>query len=583
MQTFRIQQPYPVETDGNIQEKREHLSEQLDECKGVKSQYRKHLKSFLEEMRIWDITQMDFPLRQIYKEYVLESNPSGEYYEYVTAFDRIKQHSIREQTKTLAGRITCQWKYENKCLFIPYHHDPDIVAEFERLRYSEKAVWDFSINCSVKLKHQIFAILNCVIDECKARINRGYKLSALKELYAFCVESNIEDIETLENEQIATYKEYLSEKGYSFISIKNMIPLLSLGRKALFLQAGPIHWYANVWYLDRFQFSKNRVDPSQIPQKVSFLNIEYRKNRQYAKEYMKYQLGIGELAVSTLIEKYCEIQNFLMALDKQKIDACYCPIEIIDEYFNTLRIGRAASAYNSNISAVWEFYKFFEVKGVIDKVPFYKEYYKQKEIPAHYDRSVDIEVSLEIIKELKNCPEHIRVMYLHMWCLGLRISEICTLKSDAYYLQGDDAWIQVYQVKMKNYKRVPIPRALYDIMQVYITKNEIKSGEYLFKNKKGGAFSKITLCTQMKKYFNQIGGFDYSFQSHDYRHSVATMFYDNDVSLQSIRDYLGHTYEEMTEQYIDYMPQKIAKANDEYFKTSGNNLAAMMKGGTDEK
>ena len=31
-----------------------------------------------------------------------------------------------------------------------------------------------------------------------------------------------------------------------------------------------------------------------------------------------------------------------------------------------------------------------------------------------------------------------------------------------------------------------------------------------------------------------------------------------DVSLQSIRDYLGHTYEEMTRQYIDYMPQRIA-------------------------
>ena len=50
-----------------------------------------------------------------------------------------------------------------------------------------------------------------------------------------------------------------------------------------------------------------------------------------------------------------------------------------------------------------------------------------------------------------------------------------------------------------------------------------------------------------------------------------------DVSLQSIRDYLGHTYEEMTRQYIDYMPQRIAKANDEFFEMQGSSLASWLK------
>lgn len=49
------------------------------------------------------------------------------------------------------------------------------------------------------------------------------------------------------------------------------------------------------------------------------------------------------------------------------------------------------------------------------------------------------------------------------------------------------------------------------------------------------------------------------------------------VSLQSIRDYLGHTYEEMTRQYIDYMPQRIAKANDEFFEMQGSSLASWLK------
>ena len=38
-------------------------------------------------------------------------------------------------------------------------------------------------------------------------------------------------------------------------------------------------------------------------------------------------------------------------------------------------------------------------------------------------------------KKLSNFPEHLRMMFLHLWCIGLRISEVCTLKGDAYYRQ----------------------------------------------------------------------------------------------------------------------------------------------------
>ena len=49
-------------------------------------------------------------------------------------------------------------------------------------------------------------------------------------------------------------------------------------------------------------------------------------------------------------------------------------------------------------------------------------------------------------------------------------------------------------------------------------------------------------------------------------------------SLQGVRDYLGHVYEEMTRQYIDYMPRKLANANEEYF-SKHNSLAASLKKG----
>ena len=170
-------------------------------------------------------------------------------------------------------------------------------------------------------------------------------------------------------------------------------------------------------------------------------------------------------------------------------------------------------------------------------------------------------------------------MFLQLWCIGLREREVCTLKGNAYYQQGEDYWIQVYQVKMKNYKRIPIPQALYQIMKVYLKKHEIQPEEFIFKNSRGGACLYGTFRTQMIEACreNKIANGEYLFQSHDYRHTVATMFYDSHVSLQSIRDYLGHTYEEMTRQYIDYMPQRIAKANDEFFEMQGSSLASWLK------
>lgn len=213
------------------------------------------------------------------------------------------------------------------------------------------------------------------------------------------------------------------------------------------------------------------------------------------------------------------------------------------------------------------------------RVPFRIEYYQKKVVPKHLNRSVSPDVCMEILERLPLLPEHLRCMYLHLWCLGLRISEVCMLKGDAYEINGQDAWIKVYQTKMKTYKRIPIAEGLYKIMQVYIRRNEIGPDEYLFKKRNGGAYCAATFRCQMKKFCreNDIEDGDYLFQSHDYRHTVATMLYDNGVSLQGVRDYLGHNYEEMTEQYIDYTPRRIAKESDEFFSTPGNSLAAGLQ------
>ena len=82
-----------------------------------------------------------------------------------------------------------------------------------------------------------------------------------------------------------------------------------------------------------------------------------------------------------------------------------------------------AKTFNTNVSGIQFFMKFLEVKGYIKKVPFYASYYLEKQIPVHHDRSVEEDVYMEIIQNLSQFPEHLRMMFLHLWCVGLRISE----------------------------------------------------------------------------------------------------------------------------------------------------------------
>ena len=98
-------------------------------------------------------------------------------------------------------------------------------------------------------------------------------------------------------------------------------------------------------------------------------------------------------------------------------------------------------------------------------------------------------------------------------------------------------------------------------MRKYIEREHIRPKDYIFKGKDGGASRGTTFRQEFQQYCDKNGIADgsYIFKTHDYRHTLATQFYDEDVSIQTIRDYLGHFSEEMTKQYVDFMPRELKK------------------------
>lgn len=59
---------------------------------------------------------------------------------------------------------------------------------------------------------------------------------------------------------------------------------------------------------------------------------------------------------------------------------------------------------------------------------------------------------------------------------------------------------------------------------------------------------------------------DHVFQTHDYRHSVATALYERGASIQAIREFLGHKHENMTRRYIDCIQKHVDMSSEQYYK-----------------
>ena len=559
-----------IESTEEVEEKRKQLRQEIEEYDGLGKRYINKVYKFMEAHEIWTLNDLNYDWRIVFANELSKDVKSEAYGYYLKAFDHLKRYSLRQQEHFCMEQNISKYPYENRLLFLPYHQVQSLVKRLERMPEREEWIWDFSIPASKLMKRQMYTCLNGILKKDGELLH--VRLGFLHLFYQFCVENQIADIEMIRLEQMQMYREFLAKRGKT-----KDFGVLDMCRYVLFVQHKKIRWNAMIWYLERFQIAPERINPASPVISISFMEVTHDRNRELLQEYAKYGLGLTDLSIGVVRAEIVEVRTFLKELE---VDVCEVTEANMKDYFNRLQKGKIRPVtFNKKLFAIKNFYDFLLIRKHIGKIPFRIEYYLNKTLPVHNNRSVPVEAVEEMLDNLYRFPEHLRMMFLHLWATGLRISEVCRLKGDAYYIQGGDTWIQVYQTKMKNYKRIPIPKALYQLMQVYLRKRGIKGNEHVFQNSNGGAYLSATFRIQMIRRCEQLGiqNGDYLFKAHDYRHGLATYLYDNEVSIQGIRDYLGHAYEEMTRQYIDYMPKRIDQANKEFFKKQESSLASCLR------
>ena len=524
------------------------------------------LKMFLMLMHVKDIRQITYHHRRAYKQYLSESGCAN-LSSYVKLLDRIKLKAIEEEN---AGSFRKEYRlsYMDDVIFLGYHPDFKAAGEFYYLRDKEELVFDFSLPAPEKIKRQIFSMLNHVLSlKMKRKNRREMYIVPLKKLYLYAADARIEDLEMLSESQVEGFRK--SMEGKAGTKTKIYMQIVYSVRKYLFLSAADTNWDANVWFLERFHFKNDRVNPADVAETFRFDQIVLDRNRALMKQYMKYQIGIGSRALATVLSLYGSIMPFLRFCDSEGILIPDVTSKEMDKYTALLEMRETKDAtFNKSIRAVGDFYRYLASREVVIKAPFETGYYKKKTIYSHKDRTVSVENQMSLLTNLKHFPQPLRLMFLNIWASGIRVNEACTITGGAYSFDGQDAFLTVTQYKMGSEKKIPIPKALYDLMVRYIHDMKTGSDEYVFKNKRGGAYQASTFRRQVQVLCERydIGDESFVFRPHDFRHLVATELFDAGASLQAIREYHGHRDESMTKQYIDYMPRKQDKANREYFQ-----------------
>lgn len=552
------------------------LIEEINEYKEIRACFWNKVVYYLMICGVHRLEDINYSIRASFQEYLTKAQtPRIE--ETLKVLDWLKLHSIEKINKMQSLR-KFKLSFREEAVFLGYHPDYQTAMNFYYLRDKEELVFDFSLQAPLLMKRQIFAMLNHALERDLNRKNRReLYIVPLKKFYLYCVEHKIEDIEELEYEDILGFRN--SMDGHVGTKTDIYMQIVDNIRKFLFLNATKTNWKANVWYMERFCFKGDRMNPAAQVEAMHFYLVRNKENRRLLQEYMKYCIGVSSKAISTLRSEYYNIYSFLQYCDKHAIKAVELTAEEFNDYVKCFEEdNNQATTDNLKVIDLGRFYRFLMTKGYVDAIPFTISYHLKSEVLMHHDRSVPEDTQMKLLAHLKYFPENLRLMYLNLWCLGLRVNEVCCIKGNAYFWKGEDAWIKVHQYKMKTDKIIPIPEYLYRLMTRYIEKMHIQPDEFVFKSAKGRAYDAGTFCVQMKEWckkYNITCG-DYIFRSHDYRHTVGTNMYDNDVSIQAIRDYLGHKEEDMTKQYLDYLPKKIDQANEEYFK-EGKGLASKMK------
>ena len=233
--------------------------------------------------------------------------------------------------------------------------------------------------------------------------------------------------------------------------------------------------------------------------------------------------------------------------------------ETLEAYIAKLHQQYKPKTVKRKIASVKALFHYLEYKDIIDRNPFNKIQVRFRE-PAILPKTIPLHTVETFLTTIYKQRSNAKTDYQKrnalrdaavaelLFATGMRISELCTLKSDDVNLY--EGIILIYGKGDKE-RRIQIGNdAVIHILEEYKNdfQTEIDSCKHFFANQSGKALSDQSVRRTINKY-TSLAAIDLHITPHMIRHTFATSLLEADVDIRYIQEMLGHSSINVTEIY----------------------------------
>ncbi|MCJ7666211.1 MAG: site-specific tyrosine recombinase XerD, partial [Actinobacteria bacterium] len=289
----------------------------------------------------------------------------------------------------------------------------------------------------------------------------------------------------------------------------------------------------------------------------------FEKNINYYFEYLRFERLLMPNSISSYERDIKKFKYHLFSNPEVSFLNISKP-QILD-FLKILYEDQSDISVSRILSTLRGFYKFLIRQQIIKRNPW-----SGISNPRSSKKILDILEIEEVVRFLESIPQSTpsdlrdRAMFEILYSCGLRVSEVCGLRS------GDidfDEHLLRFIGKGDKERIVPLgdTALIYLKKYIYSARGKIekeKKTDYLFLNMRGGRLSRQGYWKILKKYANKAG-IEKNLYPHIFRHSFATHLLQRGADLRTVQKLLGHSSISTTEIYTN-LTKKYLK--DAYFK-----------------
>lgn len=292
-----------------------------------------------------------------------------------------------------------------------------------------------------------------------------------------------------------------------------------------------------------------------ISEELIMFDLENEKNNYLV--VCEKSKGLSELTLKAYkidLRQFCDYMGDYDALSKNDLIL----------YINYLHQCYKPKSAKRKIACIKAFYRYMEIEEIIEQNPFHKILVKYKEhiilprtIPLNciYDMLYYSYSLIENAKttNLKETAMRNAVVLELLFSTGMRVSEISNLK--IVDVNWNNGIIRIFGKGSKERVMCVSNEEIVKLICEYLKARKHNS-EYILTNRLGNRLSEQSIRNMVNEYAKAVNA-PLHITPHMFRHTFATALHDEDVDIQYIQQFLGHSSITTTQIYSHISTNKI--------------------------